>query len=49
MDYDYDEQELREFYSMFEVVELRKISKPAFKLGRDGTATNYWLVLKKTI
>lgn len=44
---DYDEQELRDFYDKFEIVELRKISKPAFKLGRDGTATNFWLVLQK--
>ncbi len=44
---DYDEVELREFYQAFEVVELKKISKPAFKLGRDGTATNLWMVLRK--
>lgn len=44
---DYDEQELRDFYSQFEIVELQKISKPAFKLGREGTATNFWLVLRK--
>jgi SAM-dependent methyltransferase len=44
---DYDEAELREFYSMFEIVELKAISKPAFKLGRDGTATNFWVVLRK--
>lgn len=44
---DYDEAELREFYHMFEVVELKKISKPAFKLGREGTATNLWMVLRK--
>lgn len=44
---DYDEQELRDFYNKFEIVELQKISKPAFKLGRDGTATNFWLILQK--
>ena len=44
---DYDEAELREFYKDFEIVELKKISRPAFKLGRDGTATNFWLVLQK--
>lgn len=44
---DYDEQELRAFYESFEIIELRKISKPAFKLGREGTATNLWLVLQK--
>ena len=46
---DYDEDELREFYKDFEVVELKKISKPAFKLGRDGTATNLWAVLRKPL
>ena len=44
---DYDEAELREFYNTFEIVELKKISKPAFKLGREGTATNLWCVLRK--
>lgn len=44
---DYAEDELRDFYKMFEIVELKKINKPAFKLGREGTATNLWLVLKK--
>lgn len=44
---DYDEAELRDFYKSFEVVELQKISKPAFKLGREGTATNLWVVLRK--
>lgn len=44
---DYDEAELREFYKEFEVIELKKISKPVFKLGRKGTATNFWMVLRK--
>lgn len=43
----YDEDELREFYSNFKIVELRKIQKLTHKLGRDGTATNFWLVLQK--
>lgn len=43
----YDEAELREFYSDFEILEVRKIQKPAFKLGRDGTATNLWVLLRK--
>lgn len=46
---DYTEEELRETYEDFEIMELRKISKPAFKLGRDGIATNLWLVLRKRI
>jgi SAM-dependent methyltransferase len=46
---DYDEAELRDFYSVFEIVELKKISKPAYKLGREGTATNLWLVLRKKL
>ena len=44
---DYSEAELREFYKAFDVVELKTINKPAFKLGRDGTATNLWAVLEK--
>lgn len=44
---DYDEAELREFYKAFEIVELKKINKPAFKLGRGGVATNFWLILRK--
>lgn len=44
---DYTETELREFYSAFEIIELQSISKPAFKLGRDGIATNLWMVLRK--
>ncbi len=44
---DYSESELREFYSVFDIIELRSISKPAFKLGRDGTANNLWMVLRK--
>jgi SAM-dependent methyltransferase len=44
---DYDEQELREFYKSFQVVELKAVSKQAFKLGRHGTATNLWMVLRK--
>jgi len=45
---DYDEAELREFYKDFEIIELKKVSKKAHKLGRDFTATNFWLVLRKT-
>jgi SAM-dependent methyltransferase len=44
---DYDEAELREFYKVFEIMELKVINKPAFKLGREGTATNLWMVLRK--
>lgn len=44
---DYDKAELREFYRVFEIAEFKKISKPAFKLGRNGTATNFWMVLRK--
>lgn len=45
---DYTEQELREFYKVFEIVALKTIQKPAFKLGRDGTATNLWMVVRKS-
>ena len=45
----YDEAELREFYKMFEIAELKKVSKPATKLGRSGTATNFWTILRKPV
>jgi SAM-dependent methyltransferase len=44
---DYSEEELREFYKAFDIIELKKMSKSAHKLGRDGIATNYWVVLLK--
>jgi SAM-dependent methyltransferase len=44
---DYDEQELQDFYDKFEIVELQKIRKPVFRLGRGGMATNLWLLLRK--
>lgn len=44
---DYSEDELREFYAMYEICELKTIKKLAYKLGRNGTATNFWLVLRK--
>jgi SAM-dependent methyltransferase len=44
---DYSAAELCKFYDKFEVVEIRTIRKPAFKIGSKGTATNLWLVLRK--
>jgi SAM-dependent methyltransferase len=44
---DYSEEELRVFYREFYIAELRTIQQPAVKLGREFTATNYWMVLKK--
>ncbi|QQS19603.1 methyltransferase domain-containing protein [Candidatus Saccharibacteria bacterium] len=46
---DYTKDELRNFYSVFEVCELQTITKKTYKLNRDGTATNFWLVLRKTL
>ncbi len=46
---DYDEEELKEFYRMFEIVELKKITKPAKKMGRDFMATNFLVILKKPV
>lgn len=43
----YDEAELREFYKECTVIDLRKLSSKAHKLGRDYIATNFWLVLQK--
>jgi len=44
---DYSEKELKSFYDMIEVCDFKVIRKPAHKLGRDGTATNLWLVIRK--
>jgi SAM-dependent methyltransferase len=44
---DYDEPELRAFYKDFEIVELEKISKRAFKLGREYQAVNFRLIVRK--
>ncbi|MCA9332981.1 class I SAM-dependent methyltransferase [Candidatus Saccharibacteria bacterium] len=44
---DYSEDELKEFYRKFKIVEFRTINKPAHKLGRDGTATNFWMLIQK--
>lgn len=43
----YDEDELKAFYTDFKIVELQKISKIANKLGKKYTATNYWLIIQK--
>ena len=44
---DYDEAELRQFYSNFTIVALKKVEKKAVKLGKEGTATDFWLVVQK--
>ncbi len=44
---DYDEDELREFYKDFEILELKEVKKSAFKLAKKYTATNFYLVLRK--
>lgn len=44
---DYDEGELKEFYQEFKIVEMKKVEKKAHKLGKDYTATNYWIILQK--
>ncbi len=43
----YDEQELGDFYKDFMVLRIEKISKPATKAGRKGTATDFWMVIQK--
>lgn len=43
----YDEDDLRAFYSSFEIIRLEKLTKNAHKMGRDFIATNYWLLLRK--
>lgn len=43
----YDEQELKEFYKDFKIVEIRNIKKKSNKLGKNYTASNYWIILQK--
>ncbi len=43
----YDELELRSFYSSFAIVDFQVIKKSAIKLGKKFEATNYWLLLQK--
>lgn len=43
----YDQDELKEFYSGFKIIELKKITKEAIKLNKKFQATNYWLLLQK--
>lgn len=43
----YTAAELRDFYADFQIVELRQVTKPAHKLGRDYTAVNFHLILQK--
>lgn len=44
---DYDGEELRDFYKDFKILELKEITKPAKKLGKDYRATDFWLILQK--
>lgn len=46
---DYDEDELLDFYKDFELIELKTVKKPAFRLGKSYAATNYWLILRKPV
>lgn len=45
----YDEIELKEFYNEFEIKELQKKNKKAYKLGKNYTTTNFWMVLQKPL
>lgn len=42
----YTQKELREFYKEFEILEIKEMKKPAFKLGKNYMATNYWMILR---
>lgn len=43
----FTENELREIYSMFEIVKIKKNTKKALKAGKMFNATNWWLIIKK--
>lgn len=44
---DYDENELREFYKKFKIINIKEVKKKAFKLGKEYLATDYWVILRK--
>ena len=44
----FSEDELKVFYKNFNILVLKEHRKKAFKLGRDFTATNWWLILEKS-
>ncbi len=43
----YDEHELKEFYSEFTLLSLREITKKAFKLNREFISTHYRMIVQK--
>lgn len=43
----YDENELRSFYKNFEILQIKKIQKQAFKLSKHYKATNISVILRK--
>lgn len=43
----YDLHELKNFYREFLLIECREYQKKAVKLGKEFTATNFWLLLRK--
>lgn len=44
---DYTEQELREFYKEFKIIEITEIQKKSRKLDKDFTATIFRVILRK--
>lgn len=43
----FTKDEILKFYKQFEILALEKRTKPAFKVGKNFIATNWWIVLKK--
>lgn len=43
----FTEEELTEFYKMFEIIKLEKRKKKAYKINTAFTATNWWLIIRK--
>ncbi|MBI3342424.1 hypothetical protein HY024_04860, partial [Candidatus Curtissbacteria bacterium] len=44
---DYEEIELKDFYKDFKILEIKKVEKTAFKLGKKYLAENFHLTLQK--
>jgi len=43
----FSESELKEWVSKFAIIEMKEIKKKAYKLGKNFTATNFYLIITK--
>ena len=43
----FTKKELLNFYKMFDILDFKKRTKRAIKIGKEFTATNWWVILRK--